>query len=56
MPDDKDMKRVGGECMGVFRPKQAALFEIILLVALLGLIFVVGSKPKGNLSKLSLCM
>ena len=47
---------MGGEYIGVIRPKQVALIEINLLVALLGLIFVVGSKSKGNLSKLSLCM
>ena len=47
---------MGGECMGVFRPKQVALFEINLLVALLGLIFVVGSQSESNLSKLNPCM
>ncbi len=47
---------MGGEFIGVFTPKQVALFEINLLVALLGIIFVVGSQSKGNLSKLSLCM
>ena len=42
--------------MGVFIPRQVALLDIILLVALLGLIFVVGSQSEGNLSKLSPCM
>ena len=42
--------------MGVFRSKQVALLEISLVVALLGLILVVGSKSEGNLSKLSPCM
>lgn len=47
---------VGGEFVGVFRSRQVALSEISLVVALLGLIFVVGSQSEGNLTKVSPCM
>jgi hypothetical protein len=46
---------MGGELVGVFRPKRVALFEIILLIALLGLIFVIGPQSGGNLSMLTPC-